>query len=106
LFRVAAKHTHTSSQMTLLKDGGDPYIKPNDSAKGWWGSFFYQADQAPPERNFGLRSFVNGPAQEQDSWGTMDDSSMDNECQLYSRRISKLVFAGLTGADTIHCWIS
>jgi hypothetical protein len=36
----------------------------------------------------------------------MDDSTMDNECQLYSQRISKLVFAGLTGADTIHCWIS
>jgi hypothetical protein len=61
----------------------------------------------PPERNFGLRSFVDGPPQEQESWGTMDDSTMDDECQLYSRgRISKLVFAGLTGVDTIHCWIS
>jgi hypothetical protein len=36
----------------------------------------------------------------------MDDFTMDNECQLCSRRISKLVFSGLTGADTIHCWIS
>jgi hypothetical protein len=36
----------------------------------------------------------------------MDDFTMDDECQLYSRRISKLVFDGLTGADTIHCWIS
>jgi hypothetical protein len=36
----------------------------------------------------------------------MDDFTMDDECQLCSRRISKLVFSGLTGADTIHCWIS
>jgi hypothetical protein len=53
-----------------------PYVKPHDSAKGWRESFFYQAEQAPPERNFGLRSFVDGPAQEQDSWGTMDDFMM------------------------------
>jgi hypothetical protein len=75
-----------------------PYIKPHDSAKGWRGSFFYHADQAPPERTFGLRPFVDGPAQEQDSWGTMDD-----ECQLFSWWISNLVFAGLTSADTIDC---
>jgi hypothetical protein len=56
-----------------------PYIKPHDSAKGWWGSFFYQADQAPPEKKFGLRSFVDGPAKEQDSWGGMDDSTMGDE---------------------------
>jgi hypothetical protein len=67
---------------------------------------FYQADQAPPERKYGLRSFVDGPAKEQDSWGIMDDFTMDDECQLCSRQISKLVFSGLTGADTIHCWIS
>jgi hypothetical protein len=36
----------------------------------------------------------------------MDDFTMDDDCQLCSRRISKLVFSGLTGADTIHCWIS
>jgi hypothetical protein len=36
----------------------------------------------------------------------MDDFTMDDECQLWSRRISKLVFSRLTGADTIHCWIS
>jgi hypothetical protein len=36
----------------------------------------------------------------------MDDFTMDDECQLCSRRISELVFSGLTGADTIHCWIS
>jgi hypothetical protein len=36
----------------------------------------------------------------------MDNFTMDDECQLCSRRISKLVFSGLTGADTIHCWIS
>jgi hypothetical protein len=36
----------------------------------------------------------------------MDDFTMDDECQLCSWRISKLVFSGLTGADTIHCWIS
>jgi hypothetical protein len=83
-----------------------PYIIPRDSAKGWQGSFFYQADQAPPERKYGLRSFVDGPAKEQDSWGVMDDFTMDDECQLCSRRISNLVFSGLTGADTIHCWIS
>jgi hypothetical protein len=35
----------------------------------------------------------------------MDDFMMDDECQLCSRRISKLVFSGLTGADTIHCWV-
>jgi hypothetical protein len=83
-----------------------PYITPHDSAKGWQGSFFYQADQVPPERKYGLRSFVDGPAEEQDSWGVMDDFTMDDECQLCSWRISKLVFSGLTGADTIHCWIS
>jgi hypothetical protein len=80
-----------------------PYIKPHDSAKGWRGSFFYQADQAPPEKKFGLRSFADGPAEEQDSSGVMDDFTMDNECQLCSRRISKLVFSGLIGADTIYC---
>jgi hypothetical protein len=83
-----------------------PYIIPHDSAKGWQGSFFYLADQAPPEKKFGLRSFVDGPAEEQDSWGVMDDFTMDDECQLCSRRISKLVFSSLTGADTIHCWVS
>jgi hypothetical protein len=44
-----------------------PYIKPHDSAKGWRGSFYYQADRAPPERRYGLKSFVDGPAVEQDS---------------------------------------
>jgi hypothetical protein len=83
-----------------------PYIKPHDSAKGWRGTFFYQADQVHPKRKFGLRSFADGPAQEQDSWGAMDDFTMDDECQLCSRQISKLVFAGLIGADTILCWIS
>jgi hypothetical protein len=83
-----------------------PYIKPHDSAKGWRGSFFYQPDQAPPKMKYGLRPFVDGPAEEQDSWGIMDDFTMDDECQLCSRRISKLVFSGLTGADTIYCWVS
>jgi hypothetical protein len=83
-----------------------PYIKPHNSAKGWQGSFFDQADQAHPEKKYGLRSFVDGPAEVQDSWGVMDDFTMDDECQLCSRRISKLVFSGLTGADTIHCWVS
>jgi hypothetical protein len=36
----------------------------------------------------------------------MDDFTMDDECQLCSRHISKLVFFGLTGADTIYCWVS
>jgi hypothetical protein len=36
----------------------------------------------------------------------MDDFTMDDECQLCSRWILKLVFSGLTGADTIHCWVS
>jgi hypothetical protein len=36
----------------------------------------------------------------------MDDFTMDDECQLCSRWISKLVFSGLIGADTIHCWVS
>jgi hypothetical protein len=61
-----------------------PYIQPHDSAKGWRGSFFYRADQAPPKRKFGLRSFNDGPAEEQDSWGVMDDFTMDDECQLCS----------------------
>jgi hypothetical protein len=60
------------------------YIKPHDSAKGWRGSFFYQAYQAPPEKKYGLRSFVDGPAKEQDSWGIMDDFTMDDEYQLCS----------------------
>jgi hypothetical protein len=83
-----------------------PYITLHDYAKGWQGSFFYLADQAPPKRKYGLRSFVDGPAMEQDSWGVMDNFTMDDECQLCSRWILKLVFSGLTGADTIHCWIS
>jgi hypothetical protein len=70
-----------------------PYIIRHDSAKGWRGSFFYLADQAPPERKYGLRSFVDGPTEEQGSWGVMDDFTMDDECQLCSRRISKLVFS-------------
>jgi hypothetical protein len=45
-----------------------PYIKPHDSVKGWRGSFFYQADQEPPEKKYGLRSFIDGSAKEQDSW--------------------------------------
>jgi hypothetical protein len=61
-----------------------PYIILHDSAKGWRGSFFYMADQAPPERKHGLRSFVDGPSEEQDSWGVMDDFTMDDECQLCS----------------------
>jgi hypothetical protein len=61
-----------------------PYIKPHDFAKVWRGSFFYQADQAPLERKYSLRSFVDGPAEEQDSWGIMDDFTMDDECQLCS----------------------
>jgi hypothetical protein len=36
----------------------------------------------------------------------MNDFTMDDECQLCSRWISKLVFSGLTGVDTIHCWVS
>jgi hypothetical protein len=36
----------------------------------------------------------------------MDDSTMNDECQLLSWRVSKLVFDGLTGANTIHYWIS
>jgi hypothetical protein len=36
----------------------------------------------------------------------MDDSTINDECQLLSRQVSELVFNGLTGADTIHCWIS
>jgi hypothetical protein len=36
----------------------------------------------------------------------MDDFTMDDECQLCLRQISKLVFSGLIGVDTIHCWIS
>jgi hypothetical protein len=31
-----------------------PYITPHDSVKGWRGSFFYQADQAPPERKLSV----------------------------------------------------
>jgi hypothetical protein len=57
-----------------------PYIKPHDSAMGWQGSFFYQADQVPPEKKYGLWSFVDGPTTEQDSWGIMDDSTMDAKC--------------------------
>jgi hypothetical protein len=83
-----------------------PLFKPHDSAKGWRGSFYYQADQAPPEKKNGLRSFVDGPTEEQDSWGVMDDSTINNECQLLSQWVSKLVFDGLTGVDTIHYWIS
>jgi hypothetical protein len=74
--------------------------------QGWRRSFYYQADQAPPEKKYGLRSFVDGPAEVQDSWGVMDDSTINAECQLLSHRVSKLVFDGLTGVDTIHCWIS
>jgi hypothetical protein len=80
LFPRAGKHTPILPRMILQK--------------GWRGSFFYLADQAPPERKYGLWSFVDGPAMEQDSWGVMDDFTMDEECQLCSQRISKLVFSG------------
>jgi hypothetical protein len=83
-----------------------PYIKPHDSTRGWRGSFFYQADQAPPKKKFGLRSFVDGPAEEQDTWGILDDSTINEECQILSRWITKLHYDGLTGIDTIHCWLS
>jgi hypothetical protein len=117
LFRLYFKIGHNRDSNGDLRNCGSisfvprsgksyPYIKPHDSTKGWRGSFFYQADQAPPERKFGLRSFADGPAEEQDSWGIMDDFTMDDECQLWSRRISKLVFSGLIGADTIYCWVS
>jgi hypothetical protein len=82
-----------------------PYIVPHDFAKGWRGSFFYLADQAPPKRKYGLRSFADGPTEVQDSWGVMDDFTMDDGCQLCSRWILKLVFSRLTGVDTIHCWV-
>jgi hypothetical protein len=59
-----------------------PYIKPHDSARGWRGTFYYQADQAPPKKKFGPRSFVDGPAHEQDSWRVLDDSTLDEECHL------------------------
>jgi hypothetical protein len=36
----------------------------------------------------------------------MDDSTIYEEFHIQLRRLSKLVFDGLTGADTIHCWIS
>jgi hypothetical protein len=51
-------------------------------------------------------SFADGPAEEQDSWGVMDDSIINDECQLLSRWVSKLIFDGLTGAGTIYYWIS
>jgi hypothetical protein len=54
-----------------------PYIKPLDSAKGWQGSFYYQVDQAPPERMYGLKSFVDGPVEEQDSWESLSLFLMD-----------------------------
>jgi hypothetical protein len=57
-----------------------PYIKPHDAAKECWGFFFYQADQAPPKKKYDLRSFVDGPAMKQDSWGVLDDSTMDAKC--------------------------
>jgi hypothetical protein len=106
--RDANGDPHNCGSVSFVPRSGKsyPYITPHDSEKGWRGSFFYQADQAPPERKYGLRSFVDGPTEEQDSWGIMDDFTMDDECQLCSRRISKLVFSRLTGADTIHYWIS
>jgi hypothetical protein len=66
LFLIAGNHTHISSLMILQRDVG--------------GSFFYQADQAPPKRKFGLRSFTDGPTEEHDRWGVMDDFTMDDEC--------------------------
>jgi hypothetical protein len=106
--RDANGDPHNCGSVSFVPRSGKsyPYITPHDFAKGWQGSFFYQADQAPPERKYGLRSFVDGPAKEQDSWGVMDEFTMDDECQLCSQRILKLVFSGLTGANTIHCWIS
>jgi hypothetical protein len=103
--RDANGDPHNCGSVSFVSRSGKsyPYITPHDYAKGWRGSFFYQADQAPPERKYGLRSFVDGPVEEQDSWGVMDDFTMDDECQLCSRRISKLEFSGLTGVDTIHC---
>jgi hypothetical protein len=76
-------------------------IPPGDG-----GSFFYQAEQAAPGKKHGLRTFVYGPAVEQDCWGILDDSTIHDECQLLSQRIAKLCHDGLTGIDTIHCWLS
>jgi hypothetical protein len=106
--RDANGDPHNYGSVSFVPQSGKsyPYITSHDSAKGWQGSFFHQADQAPPERKYDLRSFFDGSTEEQDSWGIMDDFTMDDECQLCSRRISKLVFSGLTGADTIHYWIS
>jgi hypothetical protein len=84
--RDANGDPHNCGSVSFIPQSGKscPYIKPHDSAKGWRGSFFYQADQAPLERKYGLWSFVDGPTKEQDSWGVMDDFTMDDEFQLCS----------------------
>jgi hypothetical protein len=80
--RDANGDPHNCRSISFVPRSGKsyPYIIPHDSAKGWRGSFFYLADQAPPKRKFGLWSFADGPAEEQDSWGVMDNFTMDDEC--------------------------
>jgi hypothetical protein len=67
--RDANRDTRNCGSIAFVPRSGKsyPYIAPHDSAKGWWRSFFYMADQAPPERKYGLWSFIDGPAKEQDS---------------------------------------
>jgi hypothetical protein len=68
LFLAAENHTLISSLTILQRDGGDLSS--------------IRLTRPPPKKKYGLRSFVDGPAQEQDSWGVMDGFTMDDECQL------------------------
>jgi hypothetical protein len=91
LFLTAGNHTLISSLTILQRDGGDlssiRLTKPLLKISMAYGLL----SMAPPRSRIA---------------GALDDFTMDDECQLCSRWISKLVFSGLIGADTIHCWVS
>jgi hypothetical protein len=83
-----------------------PFIAPLDSAIGWRGSWFYMADKPALSQARGLPPFKNIAAESRDSWTAVNDESATPYVKLLARRIAKLSMDGLTGIDTINCWIS
>jgi hypothetical protein len=83
-----------------------PFVTPLDSAKGYRGSFFYQADKTAPSQTFVLRPFENILAETCDSWKPVNDDSTIPYVKLLAGQIAKLNHDGLKGIDTINCWVS
>jgi hypothetical protein len=64
------------------------------------------ADKPVPSQARGLPPFKNVAAESRDSWMAVNDESATPYVKLLARRIAKLSLDGLTGIDTINCWIS